>query len=236
MIELIQADALEWLDAESSKAPRFDLVVTDPPYDSLLKWQGIGTTARMGFGRGKDAEESEKFFPTIDRDEMWKVLCLLDSVTKPDSITYIMCDGVYQPIIMNWVRESGELSWDYSKTLVWDKVSMGMGYHWRSQHEFIVMLQKGKKPLNSFSLPDILRHKRVTGGYPTEKPASLFWELVMNSSQPYDMVLDPFMGGGTTPFVCQELGRNCVAIDKTDRAMKYTRERLNQVAMQPELV
>lgn len=225
-IEIIQTDALAWLDEQSSKPPRFDLVVTDPPYDSLMKWAGIGTTARMGFGRGKDAEASDKFYPTIDRDDMWQVLCHLDAVTKENSITYILCDGVYQPIIMNWVRESGELSWDYSKTLVWDKISMGMGYHWRSQHEFIVMLQKGKKPLNDLGKPDILKHKRMTGGYPTEKPQALIEELILNSSAPGDWVLDPFMGGGTTAAVCRKHNRNCVTLDILERAVNYTRARL----------
>jgi DNA modification methylase len=53
MIDLIHADALVWLDKQSSKPPLFDLVVTDPPYDSLLKWQGIGTTPAVCAQHGR---------------------------------------------------------------------------------------------------------------------------------------------------------------------------------------
>lgn len=225
-IEIIECDALQWLDAESAKPPRFDLIVTDPPYDSLLKWQGIGTTARMGFGRGKDAEDSDKFFPTINSEEMWQVLCWLDGMTKDNSHTYILCDGEYMPRILGWVRESGELSWKYSKALVWDKVNAGMGYHWRATHEYVVMLEKGKRRLNDLGKQDVLRHKRVTGGYPTEKPFTLIEDLILNSSNPGDWVLDPFMGGGTTAAVCQKHNRNCITLDISPRAIAYARQRL----------
>jgi site-specific DNA-methyltransferase (adenine-specific) len=228
MIELIQADALVWTDEQSAKVPRFDLVVTDPPYDSLLRHNN-GSQARMGLTRGEDPTTSDKFFPTIGRVEMWDILFRLDAVTKENSITYIFCDGIYQPIIMNWVRESGEFSWSYSKTLVWDKLAPGMGYHWRARHEYIVMLQKGRKPLNYMGEPDVFAHKRVTGGYPTEKPFALIEELILNSSQEGDLVFDPFMGGGTTAAVCKQHNRDCVTLDILPRALEYTRNRLDGI-------
>lgn len=220
-IEIIQCNALEWLEKESAKGPRFDCIITDPPYDSLMKWQGVGTTARMGFGAGKDAAESEKFYPTIDREEMWDVICALDGLAKDNSHTYIMADGEYMPVILAWVRESGELGWKYSKPLVWDKVNAGMGYHWRGTHEYIVMLEKGKRRLNDLGKQDVLRHKRVTGGYPTEKPMGLIEDLLLNSTKEGDWVFDPFMGGGyhggrlpeTQPQLCDVgyfFARHCV--------------------------
>lgn len=227
-VEVIHCDSLSWLETEAAKGPRFDLVVTDPPYDSLMKWQGKGTTARMGFGAGKDAAQSEKFYPTIDREDMWELVCHLDALTKPNSRTYIMADHEYMPIILGWVRESGELEWDYSKPLVWDKVTMGMGYNWRGMSEYICMLRKGKHRLNDLGRGDILRHKRIAGGYPTEKPFGLIEELVLNSSREGDWVLDPFAGGGTTAAVCQKHNRNCVTLDISPDAIAYTRNRLAQ--------
>lgn len=233
-IEIIQCNSLEWLQRAAIETPaRFDLIVTDPPYDSLTKWAGVGTTARMGFGRGRDAAASDKFYPTIDRDDMWQVLMALDNLAKENSYTYIMADGEYMPVLLAWVRESGELSWNYSKPLVWDKINAGMGYHWRSTHEYIVMFQKGRKRLNDLGKQDVFRYKRVTGGYPTEKPFQLFEDLILNSTQPGDWVLDPFCGSGVTAAVCQKHGRNCVTLDISPRATEWAQRRLEQPASAP---
>lgn len=231
-IQIIECNALEWLENNSSGGFRqqFDCIITDPPYDSLLKWQGVGTTARMGFGAGKDAADSEKFYPTINRDEMQDVLRCLAALAKENSHTYVMADGEYMPLILHWVRESPGFGWKYSKPLVWDKVNAGMGYHWRGTHEYIVMLEKGKRRLNDLGKQDVLRHKRVTGGYPTEKPVGLFEDLLLNSTKEGDWVLDPFMGGGTTAAACQKHNRNCVTLDISPRAIAYARARLEQPA------
>jgi site-specific DNA-methyltransferase (adenine-specific) len=198
-----------------------------------MKWQGIGTTARMGFGRNKDATKSEKFYPTIDRGQMRLVIESLDGIMPPNTHTYIMADIEYMPIILGWVRETGKFSWNYSKPLVWDKVNAGMGYHWRATHEYIVMLEKGKRRLNDLGKQDILRHKRVTGGYPTEKPFGLIEDLVLNSSNEGDWVLDPFCGSGTTASVCAKHNRNCVTIDISEEAISAATIRVNSINEEP---
>jgi site-specific DNA-methyltransferase (adenine-specific) len=228
-IQIIQCNSLAWLEENTANnLLRFDCIITDPPYDSLIKWQGIGTSARMGFGAGKDATKSDKFYPTIDREQMWEILCQLDKIAAMNSHTYIMCDGDYMPRILGWVRESGELSWQYSKPLVWDKVNAGMGYHWRGTHEYIVMLEKGKRRLNDLGKQDVLRHRRVTGGYPTEKPLALIEELLLNSTKECDWVFDPFCGSGVTAAACQKHNRNCVTLDISDRAITHAKQRLDQ--------
>ncbi len=227
-IEIIECDSREWLADNSSRLLRqFDCIITDPPYDSLMKWQGVGTTARMGFGAGKDAAESKKFYPTIDREDMQNVLRSLFALAKDNTHTYVMADGEYMPIILNWVRENPGFGWKYSKPLVWDKVNAGMGYHWRGTHEFILMLDKGKRRLNDLGKQDVLRHRRVTGGYPTEKPIGLIEDLLLNSTKEGDWVLDPFMGGGTTAVACQKHNRNCVTLDISPRAIAYAKSRLS---------
>ena len=227
-IEVIHADALEWLEEEAVKGPRFDCIITDPAYWTLDKWRNIGTTTRLGGHKDADKQDDDKWFETIDRDDLWTVLMAFDQLAKHNSHTYIMCDHEVMPIILGWVRESGELAWDYSKPLIWDKVNMGMGYHWRATHEYIVMLEKGKRRLNNLGLADILRHKRVTGGYPTEKPLSLTEELLLNSTKEGDWILDPFCGSGTVGVACQKHNRNCVLIDKSERAIETTKRRLEE--------
>lgn len=191
----------------------------------------------MGFGRGKDATESDKFYATIDREELWNLMGHFHTLLKPNGYCYIMCDQVYLPILLNWAREEmgGGNGWSYSKPLVWDKVDGGMGYHWRATCEYIVMLQKGKKKLNFLGWQDILRFKRVQGDghYPTEKPFGLIERIILNSTQPGDLVLDPFSGSGVTAHACMVHGVNCVTMDIAEKSVEWTKRRIEGAALAP---
>lgn len=228
MIEIVHANAIDWLKEEARKGPSFDCIITDPAYWTLDKWRNIGTTTRLGGHKDKNKQDNDKWFDTIDRDDLWIMLMAFDQILKNNSHAYIMCDHEIMPILLRWVRESGELAFNYSKPLIWDKINQGMGYHWRATHEYIVMLEKGKRRLNNLGLGDILRHKRVIGGYPTEKPLSLIEELLLNSTKEGDLVLDPFCGSGVVGEACKKHNRNCVLVDKSEKAVACTKARLEQ--------
>ena len=65
-------------------------------------------------------------------------------------------------------------------------------------------------------------------GYPTQKPEALMERIIKMASNEGDMVLDPFVGGGTTVAVADRLGRQWVGIDQSVQAVKVTEGRLNQ--------
>jgi hypothetical protein len=65
-------------------------------------------------------------------------------------------------------------------------------------------------------------------GYPTQKPMSLLERIITCASNEGDMVLDPFMGGGTTIAVADKLNRNWIGIDQSVQAVKVTELRLHQ--------
>lgn len=71
----------------------------------------------------------------------------------------------------------------------------------------------------------LLAHERL--GYPTEKPVSLLERIVSVSSNPGDVVLDPFCGCGTTVHAAQKLGRQWIGIDITHLAVGLIEKRLN---------
>jgi site-specific DNA-methyltransferase (adenine-specific) len=68
-------------------------------------------------------------------------------------------------------------------------------------------------------------HEEATG-YPTQKPRLLLRRIIESSSEPGDLVLDPFCGCGTTIEVAEELGRRWIGIDVSRRALTATRARL----------
>lgn len=102
-----------------------------------------------------------------------------------------------------------------------------MGYHWRARHEYIVMLEKGKRRLNNLSLPDVLAFKRVQGNhYPTEKPIGLIETLLLNSTNKDELVIDPFCGSGVVGVAAQMHGRNAIILDKSDKAIDLSKQRI----------
>ena len=64
-------------------------------------------------------------------------------------------------------------------------------------------------------------------GYPTQKPEKLLERIIKASSNEGDIVLDPFVGGGTTVVVADKLGRNWIGIDQSVQAIKVSEMRLN---------
>jgi DNA modification methylase len=65
-------------------------------------------------------------------------------------------------------------------------------------------------------------------GYPTQKPEALLENIIKSSSNKGDIVLDPFMGGGTTIVAAEKLGRQWIGIDQSVQAVKVTEFRLEK--------
>ncbi len=238
-IEVIQADAIEWLEKEAaSNAEQFDCIITDPPYWTLDKWRGVGTTARMGMGRkGSGSDDIDgKFFDTIDKEQLWVVMMTFDQLLKMNGHLYMFCDDEVSDVLKGWFN-SGELCFDYCKRLVWDKVDAALGYHWRATYEFIIMFEKGKRKLNDLSKKDILHHKRVQGEhYPTEKPLALVEELLLNSTSEGERVLDPFCGSGVVGAAAKLHNRYATLVDKSPKAIDWTMKRIADAQKQPILL
>ena len=62
--------------------------------------------------------------------------------------------------------------------------------------------------------------------HPTQKPEGLIERIILASSDENDMVLDPFLGSGTTARVCQQLNRNCIGIELNPAFVEIAENRL----------
>jgi DNA modification methylase len=71
-------------------------------------------------------------------------------------------------------------------------------------------------------------HSSEKISYPTQKPEALLQRIIEMASNEGDMVLDPFMGGGTTVAVAERLGRHFIGIDQSAIAIKVTELRLQK--------
>ncbi|HCE5246549.1 TPA: site-specific DNA-methyltransferase [Vibrio parahaemolyticus] len=217
-MNLFQDDAVTWLSTLDSAS--VDLLITDPPYESLEKHRKIGTTTRLKVSKAS----SNQWFDIFPNDRFEALLCEVYRVLKNHSHFYLFCDQETMFVIKPIAEKIGFKFW---KPIVWDKVSIGMGYHYRARHEYILFFEKGKRKLNDLSIPDILTHKRVYRGYPTEKPVSLLEVLVAQSSRDGELVVDPFFGSGSTLVAAKNLNRRFKGNDISQSAHEHIHQRMD---------
>ena len=77
-------------------------------------------------------------------------------------------------------------------------------------------------------IPPIQAHADERTGYPTQKPLALYELIIKTSSNPGDMVLDPFAGCATTCVAAERLGRQWIGIDLNEPASEIIRDRLQR--------
>ena len=214
---LASQDAIAWL--RNLPESCIDLVITDPPYESLEKHRAVGTTTRLTHSTAS----SNDWFAIFPNERFEALLVELHRVLKRNAHCYILCDQQTMFAMKPVGERAGFRFW---KPLIWDKITIGMGYHYRARYELILFFEKGKRRLNDLAVPDILTVKRVTGGYPTEKPLALMQVLIKQSSGHGECVLDPFFGSGTTLLAARRLGRCAWGTDSSQDAYEHARRRL----------
>ncbi len=214
---LARADAVEFLRGLPDGS--VDLVITDPPYESLEKHRAVGTTTRLKHSKSS----SNDWFTVFPNDRFLELFREVHRVLRRDTHFYLFCDQETAFVAKPRGEEAGFKFW---KPLVWDKEKIGMGYHYRSRYELILFFEKGKRRLADLGVADVLRAPRIHKGYPTEKPVSLSRVLVSQSSDPGGIVVDPFMGTGSAGSAALALGRSFWGSDISEKAMTIARERL----------
>lgn len=217
-----QQDCIEWLRSLPSES--VDLVVTDPAYESLEKHRAKGTTTRLSHS---DASSND-WFDIFPNERFEALLAECYRVMKSNTHLYLMCDQETMFVVKPIAEAAGFTFW---KPLVWNKKKIGMGYHYRAQYEFVLFFEKGKRELADFRIPDVISVPRVDKGYPTEKPTELAKILIRQSSRPGQLVIDPFLGSGSTGVAALECGRRFAGCDVSPKSIAIANARLSMIAM-----
>ncbi len=216
---LSQLDAVEWL--KSLDGASIDLLITDPPYESLEKHRKIGTTTRLK----ESKSSSNQWFSIFPNARFEELFLEVYRVLKKNSHFYLFCDSETMFHAKPIAEQVGFKFW---KPIIWDKVKIGMGYHYRARYENILFFEKGKRKLNNLSIPDIIECPRIHRGYPTEKPVDVSKVLINQSTNPGETVADPFFGSCSIGVAAFELDRNFIGNDIADGAMDIAQERLSK--------
>jgi site-specific DNA-methyltransferase (adenine-specific) len=209
---VIVSDAFELL--ASLPPESIDLVVTDPPYESLQIHRARGTTTRL----------TTNWFTTVPDAKLPELLRLVYRVLRPDRHFYLFCDEVTADVIKQQQGIGGlrqpnggrraSCGLTYWKELVWAKTTNdgtrirgGTGYHYRAANERILFFEKGKRALFDLGIPDVLMAARSGVVGPAVKPGAVVRTLIAQSSLPSELVLDPFCGSGVVGVEARMLAR-----------------------------
>ena len=220
LFELAALDAVNWL--RELPTASVDVVVTDPAYESLEKHRAVGTTTRLKHSKSS----SNDWFRVFPNERFGELFAEVFRVLKPDTHFYLFCDAETMFIAKPEAQQAGFKFW---KPLVWDKKTIGMGYHYRARYEFILFFEKGKRRLKDLGVADIITEPRIHRGYPAEKPVAVSEVIIGQSSQPGDVVADPFMGSGSVGVAALRLGRRFIGTDLNPEAVQLTGQRLRQL-------
>lgn len=210
-ITIYHGDALDVL---SELAEQVALVVTDPPY-----FQPAGH-----YVPARGAAPCRSFGDTSVLLHAYKAWAsALHRVLSPAGTAYLFCDGQSYPITFNAFYPLGKI-----RPLIWDKLTSFNGYTWRHQHEMIAWVEREGATRIPTGDGDILRHRAVPVEervHPAEKPMSIVSALVAKHEP--GLILDPFMGSGTTLRCARDLGRRAIGIEIEERYCEIAAERLS---------
>ena len=181
-----------------------DIIFTDPPYSSGGFQESGKTSGSIGARGGV----------TIATDNLSTrgYLALMDSVLNNFAAchtAFVFCDWKMWTYNVDVVEAKG---YRVRNMLVWDKMQMGMGMPFRNQHELCVYASKIAGKIGDGKTPNVLQAARDRESkHATPKPVQLCVKMLNQS--PGEIVIDPFLGGGTTLVACEQISRTCFGLE-----------------------
>ena len=211
-----------------------DLVVTDPPYkivqggcsNKAVTINACGGILNKHEGdnielvkKGKIFEHNEIGFREW-LPEIYRVL-------KGQSHCYIMINGRNLSELQSVAEKAG---FKYHNVIGWDKGNATPNKWYMQRLEFILFLRKGKaKNINNMGTTTLLQVPNIKKGtklHPTQKPIKLMKILIENSSNENDIVLDPFMGVGSTVLAALKSNRQFIGFEIDENYYNIAAERI----------
>ena len=206
---------------------RAEMVFTDPPYNVRIDGHvsGLGSVHHREFAMASGEMSKSEFTSFLT------LACTLLARHSTDGSIHFVC--------MDWrhaddLMAAGKLAYsDLKNICVWNKHNGGMGSFYRSQHELIFVFksghaahrnniqlgQHGRNRSNVWSYPGANSFGRETEEgllsnlHPTVKPVRLVADAILDCSSRGAVVLDPFLGSGTTMIAAERTGRRCFGME-----------------------
>ena len=202
------------------------MVFADPPYNVPIE----------GHVSGKGKHHHREF--AMAAGEMSEAQFTDFLTTACQLMAKASADGALNFLCMDWAHlypllTAGRAAYDGLVNIcVWAKPNGGMGGLYRSAHELVLVFKKGRAPhRNNVQLGKFGRNRTnvwsypggggfgrgeeadLTAQHPTPKPVAMIADAMLDVTQRGDLVLDPFLGSGSTLMAAERVGRVCRGIE-----------------------
>ena len=193
-----------------------DLIVTDPPY--ILDNQGGGFYNNSNYGYHGNSRHVMKDIADIKDGFNTDILDELCRITKKINM-YFFCSQRQIPLYLDYFVTKRGCNWNL---LTWHKTDPvpACGNKYLSDTEFCLFFREKGVPLfgtfdtkHTYWVTPLNREEKEQWGHPTIKPQYMIQQLIINSSQDGQTVLDPFMGSGTTAVACIKEKRHFIGFE-----------------------
>ena len=249
--QIIQGDCIEVLNSLPERS--VDLIFADPPYNLQLQQE----LWRPNMTRVDAVDDDWDHFGSLaeyDRfTRHWLRACR--RVLKDTGTIWVI--GSYHNIyrvgvslmdlgywMLNdvvWVKSNpmpnfrGVRFTNAHETLIWAQKNKGMRYTFN--YQAMKSLNDDLQMRSDWELPICAGKERIRSNgskaHPTQKPEALLYRVIQASSNPGDIVLDPFFGSGTTGAVAKKLHRHWIGIEQDDRYIEIAQARLASIVPEP---
>lgn len=242
---ILDGDCIERMNALPEGS--IDLIFADPPYNLQLKGD-LHRPDNSKVDAVNDAWDQFDSFKVYDRfTKDW--LTAARRLLKPNGA--IWCIGSYHNVfrmgaelqnqgfwILNdvvWRKSNpmpnfrGKRLTNAHETLIWASKEEASKYTFN--YEALKALNEGIQMRSDWVLPICTGHERLKNedgdkAHPTQKPQSLLHRVLVATTNPGDVVLDPFFGTGTTGAVAKMLGREFIGIEREEKYRKVAEKRI----------
>jgi modification methylase len=245
--KVLLGDCIETM--ESLPEGSVDMIFADPPYNLQLKGDLHRPNNTKVDAVDDDWDQFESFQAYDAFSKRW--LKAARRLLKPDGTLWVI--GSYHNIFrVGSILQ--DLGFWMLNDVIWRKTNPMPNFRGRrftNAHETLIWVAKDKEARYRFnyeamkSLNDDLQmrsdwtlpicsggerlKKDGTKAHPTQKPESLLYRVVLSSTQPGDVILDPFFGTGTTGAVAKKLGRNWIGLDQDKDYAEMAERRIHRV-------
>ncbi len=246
---ILHGDSIEMM--RTLPAESVDVIFADPPYFMQLGGDLLRPDATKVDAVNDDWDKFDDFsaYDTFTREWLTQARRLL----KPNGTIWVI--GSYHNIfrvgaqlqnlgfwILNdivWVKSNpmpnfkGTRFTNAHETLIWCSKSEKSKYTFN--YESMKVFNEDMQMRSDWHLPICLGSERLKTPegkkvHTTQKPESLLYRIILSSTNPNDVILDPFFGTGTTGAVAKKLGRRYIGIERDATYIEYAQKRLDQIA------
>lgn len=218
------------------KSKSINCIITDPPYQISRK---------SGFKSGKLQK-----YKTIDIDfgewdhdqlDLRSLLKEYYRVLTGGGSVIIFYDIFKLESLCNIAKEIG---FKQLRVCYWEKtnpvpVNAKKNYLSNSRECFVTMVKGSKPTFHSYYDRGVYRYPICSGkertNHPTQKPLKLMVDIVLKHTNENDIVLDTFMGSGTTGVACAILGRDFIGIEKDENYFNVAEKRIKEITNKEKL-